>query len=93
MLSILIYIVLLAIYFRTPLPIMVITFLVNLCIPDPIPVFDEVIMLLGVLGKIDAMEKFFDVLEAIMNFFGKSFKFVVAIIFALIVWGIIAYFT
>lgn len=93
MLSIIIYIVFLAIYFCTPLPIMVIAFLVNLCVPDPIPVFDEVIMLLGVLGKIDAMEKVFDVLEAIMNFFGRFFKFVVVIILALVIWGIIAYFT
>ena len=40
--SIIIYIVLLAIYFCTPLPIMVIAFLANLFVPDPIPVFDEV---------------------------------------------------
>ena len=36
---------------------MVITFLANIFIPDPIPVFDEVIMIFGLLSKIDATEK------------------------------------
>lgn len=92
-LSIIIYIILLAIYFRTPLPIMVITFLANIFIPDPIPVFDEVIMILGLLSKIDAMEKVFNVIEKIKNFLGGFFKVIVVIILALCIWGIIAYFT
>lgn len=68
-------------------------FLANIFIPDPIPVFDEVIMILGLLSKIDAMEKVFNVIEKIKNFLGGFFKVIVVIILALCIWGIIAYFT
>lgn len=61
--AILIYVFFIAIFLVVPLPAKLILLAINLFVPDPIPVLDEVIMAISVLKKINTLEtvwEFFD---------------------------------
>lgn len=53
MLLIFLYIIVFAIYFSAPLVIRLLIMLINFFIPDHIPIIDEVIMMAGILSKLD----------------------------------------
>lgn len=54
--SIAIYILLFALYGVLPIPIQIIVFLADILIPDPIPLFDELLLLMAFSSKIAIIE-------------------------------------
>ena len=53
MFIILVYFVVFAVYFISPLHVRLLIFLANFLMPDPIPILDEVIMIAGIIGKLN----------------------------------------
>lgn len=55
--GVMVYLFFISIYVRAPLPLQVVMFAINVCVPDPIPALDEVIMGISTLKKIDNLSK------------------------------------
>ncbi len=54
------YIFFLALYLVCPFPAQLIIFLINLFVPDPVPCIDEIVMVIGLIKKWEAIEEFKD---------------------------------
>jgi len=55
MFAIIIYIFFLLIFIACPLPAQIVLFIINALVPDPIPIFDELIMVIAMLKKLSAI--------------------------------------
>lgn len=67
------------IYFALPLPIQLVILVVNAIIPDPIPYIDEIIMIGGIISKIELLENIGD--------FISEHKILSLIILIFMIWG------
>lgn len=61
--SIIIYLFFICIFIVAPLPVQIVVFLIDLFTPDPIPIFDELIMLICIIKKLLTILKVFDFIE------------------------------
>ena len=79
--------ILVLIYISLPLPLQLIIFIANLFMPDPIPILDEVIMIVSILKK---LVTFFEIFELFENhpILGTI---ILGVIVCLIISGIIAF--
>ena len=75
--AILIYIFFIAVFLVVPLPAKLILLGINLFVPDPIPVLDEVIMVISVAKKINT-------LESIWEFFDEH-RYLIPVVSAIII--------
>lgn len=64
MLGTLIYIFLITIYIALPLPLQITFFLINITVPDPIPVLDELIMLISLCKKMRQAGHFLNFIDS-----------------------------
>lgn len=78
---IIIYIIVFAVYFVSPLPVRLLILLINFFVPDPIPVIDEVIMIAGIISKLTLFGRIVE--------FAQNHKRLVKVLTALVVIGII----
>lgn len=80
---------LLILHFCLPIPLMFVTFLINLCVPDPIPVIDELLMILGILEKLNTLDAIFEIVGKIVDTLGTIFWILVVIILGAIIYNCI----
>ena len=76
-----IFILIIIIYSALPIPIQLVLFAVNMFLPDPIPMLDEVIMVISMANKAKLLSKLYDLLQ--------KHRVIGIIVIAIIIAGII----
>lgn len=79
MFFIVLYIIFLCIYCVLPVPLQIITFCINMFIPDPIPVLDEVFMAINTLKKLNSLGKIMNIVDTIIGFLKSYGKYILII--------------
>lgn len=66
MTALIVLLVLVLVYFELPFWAQLIISVINFIVPDPIPIVDEVLMIVGMMKKLDLLEYIFVVLKYVI---------------------------